>query len=166
LFHFAQPCLFGTESSLSFVNRGCYLKFKKDSDGNQPLLTNDGTVDLNSNNAQILLSSGVEATLAGSGTVWMKGDSYIHVAGEGNKLINEEDHTIRGVGTIYGPMVNKGSVVADGGKLHLHFKGTTLENQGILTTVGSGSTLRLQEVFLTSGQLNPMGDRWNCQTLS
>ncbi len=146
-------------------------------------LTNDGTINLNSNNSGFTTTIDVldDSSLSGGGEIVMAGTvTRARIRTIEATLTNTSTHTLRGYGQIEAALVNNGTVSADsaGNELILNTNaktnnadmtasaGGTLTVNGITIAQGVGGTIEAQAgslVQLTSativgGELSSSGD--------
>ena len=119
---------------------------------NGPTATNNGLITINhtgsGTNGHLSINSNV--SLGGSGQVWMRTSAdNAQISGTGT-LTNGMSHAIRGVGQIFAPLVNDGTVEAD---VNVSVSGNILElrsdvtNNGMLSAA-TGSNLEIDGVAI------------------
>jgi hypothetical protein len=138
-----------TQANLTLGN-GTQLFIEKDG-GNQPIITNEGTISLNptAGNWAYLYASGAEVTLNGGGSIILGGAGTAHLSpnGVGSKFINGVNHTIQGEGLIQCPVVNNGTLIASGGVLNVN---AAISGQGRVA-IEDAATLKLTAQSLPTG---------------
>lgn len=137
-----------------------------------PVLANNGMINFNSNgvNHDWLQANGTVVSIIGSGTFFMgPGENNGLYQINGGSFIHGSDHTIKGSGSIYAPVVNLGTILADRGDEYaaLIVKDEIDNAQGTIGAVDVSHIIRV-DAIINGGRVNPgQGDiRMNGGTLS
>ena len=141
------------------INNGMLLSFILDESANDPVVLNHGNIVVDSTGGNTRLQSvGCTTTFSGIGNVVLNGyTSNQLTASTGFSFINEDNHTIRGGGTVYAPVTNNGEIIADNQILQV--SGHIDNTNGIMSASGSGNILRIADgshrITVTGGQIIP-----------
>jgi hypothetical protein len=125
---------------------------------NNAVLTNNGTVKLNSGSARLEIynpSAAATVTLAGTGRLVLASPCFIVQNSNlyARTLINDTGHTIEGGGTLYDiNLTNRGTILANNGPLYL-YSTVTQEGAGRLQATGAGNILRTMAGGITGGSV-------------
>jgi len=129
------------------VNKGtsvAMMHLVKDANGNDPTLTNNGTIRVKSTGStSSMYANYATVTLTGTGSVILEGNDSRLAGGGTGSYINDIGHTIRGTGLVEKPVVNNGAIMAENGWLTIY---NVITGTGSVT-VADNATLGINRNF-------------------